>query len=114
LASAIARASGRFPFNGGLRFIQGRSRISQTRFFVQQWIDHTRKAPSGLLSNTEALTLIKRREMKLKGPRSRFRNQRALEQWGGYSGVGRLVYRWPNVKVLLNDLYQGMSLEEKC
>jgi hypothetical protein len=52
--------------------------------------------------------------MKLKGPRSRFRNQRALEQWGGYSGVGRLVYRWPNVKVLLNDLYQGMSLEEKC
>ena len=86
----------------------------QTRSFVQQWVDLTRKSPSGLLSNAEALSLVKRREMKLKGTRSRFRNQRALEQWGGYSGVGRLLYRWSNVKVLLNDLYQGMSQEEKC
>jgi hypothetical protein len=87
---------------------------AQTRSFVQHWIDHARKSPSGLLSNTEALTLIKRREMKLKGTRSRFKNQRALEQWGGYSGVGRLVYRWPNVKVLLNDLYHGVNREETC
>jgi hypothetical protein len=86
----------------------------QTRSFIQQWIDYTRKAPKDLLSNTEALNLIKRREMKLKGMRSRFRNQRVLEQWGGYSGVGRLIYRWPNVKVLLNDLYQGMNQEVKC
>jgi hypothetical protein len=92
----------------------GHTITPQTRSFVQQWIDHTRKSPSDLLSNAEALTLIKRREMKLKGTRSRFRNQRALEQWGGYSGVGRLVYRWPNVKVLLNDLYQGMNREEQC
>lgn len=92
----------------------GHTITPQTRFFVQQWIDHTRKAPRELLSNVDALNLIKRREMKLKGARSRFRNQRALEQWGGYSGVGRLVYRWPNVKVLLNDLYQGLSREEGC
>ena len=89
----------------------GHTVTSQTRSFVQQWIDHTRKSPKYLLSNSEALNLIKRREMKLKGTRSRFRNQRALEQWGGYSGVGRLVYRWPNVKVLLNDFYQGMNRE---
>jgi len=87
---------------------------SKTRCFVQQWIDHTRKSPSLLLSNAEALILIKRREMNRKGMRSRFRNQRALEQWGGYSGVGRLVYRWPNVKVILNDLYHGMNRVEKC
>lgn len=86
----------------------------QTRSFVQQWIDHTRKTPKTLLSSVEALNLIKRREMKLKGARSRFRNQRALEQWGGYSGVGRLVYRWPNVKVLLNDLHQGLNREAGC
>ena len=92
----------------------GHSVTPQTRSFVQQWIDHTRKSPKDLLSNAEALNLIKRREMKLKGTRSRFRNQRALEQWGGYSGVGRLVYRWPNVKVLLNDLYQGMNREQVC
>lgn len=92
----------------------GHTITPQTRSFVHQWIDHTRKSPSGLLSDAEALNLIKRREMKLKGTRSRFRNQRALEQWGGYSGVGRLVYRWPNAKLLLNDLYQGMNREEEC
>ena len=92
----------------------GHTITPQTRTFIQQWIELTRKSPKDLLSSTEAMNLIKRREMKLKGTRSRFRNQRALEQWGGYSGVGKLVYRWPNVKVLLNDLYQGMQREEKC
>lgn len=86
----------------------------QTRSFVQHWIEHTRKSPNKILSNTDALNLIKRREMKLKGTRSRFKNQRALEQWGGYSGVGKLVYRWPNVQVLLNDLYQGINREGTC
>lgn len=93
---------------------QGHTITHQTRSFVQQWIDHTRKSPKDLLSNVGALNLIKGREMKLKGARSRFRNQRALEQWGGYSSVGRLVYRWPNVRLLLNDLYQGMNREEEC
>jgi hypothetical protein len=92
----------------------GHAITTQTRSFVEQWIDHTRKSPKTLLSNADALNLIKRREMKLKGTHSRFRNQRVLEQWRGYSGTGRLVYRWPNVKVLLNDLYQGMNREEEC
>lgn len=92
----------------------GHTITPQTRSFIQQWIEHTRKLPKDLLANTEALNVVKSREMKLKGTRSRFRNQRALEQWGGYSGVGKLVYRWPDVNVLLNDLYQGMNREEKC
>jgi hypothetical protein len=92
----------------------GHTISSQTRSFVQYWIEYTRKSPNKIPSNTEALNLIKRREMKLKGTRSRFKNQRALEQWGGYSGVGKLVYRWPNVKVLLNDLYQGINREGTC
>ena len=86
----------------------------RTKTFIEQWINQTRVSAKNLLSNTTAMSLVKKREMTLKGPRSRFRNRRALEQWGGYSGVGRLVYRWPNVKVFLNDLYQGMTQEEKC
>ncbi len=86
----------------------------QTISFVQQWIDHARKSPKDLLSHTEALNLVKRREMKLKGTRSRFRNQRALEQWGGKSGIEPMRYRWRNVKILMNDLYQGMNREAKC
>ena len=89
----------------------GHTVTPKTMSFVEQWIDHTRKSPQDLLSNTEALNLIEAREKDNKGPHSRFRNQRALEQWGGYSGVSRLVYRWPNVQVLLDDLYQGMNRE---
>lgn len=92
----------------------GHTITPQTRSFIQQWIELSRKSPKNLLSNIEAMNLIKRREMRLKGSRSRFKNKRALEQWGGYSGVGKLVYRWPNVKVLLNDLYQGINREEAC
>ena len=62
-----------------LTIAHGHSVTPQTRSFVQQWIDRTRKSPKDVLSNTEALNLIKRREMKLKGTRSRFRNHRALE-----------------------------------
>jgi len=87
----------------------GHTITRQTQSFVEEWIRYTRKSPNDLLSNKDALTLIKRREMKLKGTRSRFRNQRALEQWGGKSGIEPMRYRWPKVKVLLNDLYQGMN-----
>ena len=92
----------------------GHTITTQTRDFIQWWIDHTCQSPDDLLANAEALKLIKSREMQLKGTRSRFRNPRVLEQWGGRSGVGKLVYRWPNVKVLLDDLHQGMNREEQC
>lgn len=88
---------------------QGHTITPQTKTFVQLWIDHARRTPRKILSSTEALNLIKQREMKLKRTHSRFKNQRALEQWGGYSGTRKLAYRWPNVKGILNDLYQGMS-----
>lgn len=87
----------------------GHTITRQTRLFIGRWVEYVRTSPKQLLSNPEALELIKRREMKLKGPRSRFRNRRALEQWGGSSGLGRLVFRWPNVTMLLKDLYQGLN-----
>ncbi len=86
----------------------------QTRPFVRQWIVHIRSTPEKLIYNVDARRLIKRREMKLKGARSRFRNNRALDQWSGHSGDRRLVYRWPTVKKLLNDLHQGMKRSVGC
>jgi len=93
---------------------RGHTISNPTREFVQQWIKYVCKSPKYLPSNADALDLIQRREMKLKGSRSRFRNQRALEQWRGNSGLWRLVYRWPNVKRFLNDLYEGLRLRGKC
>lgn len=78
-----------------------------TRRFVERWIELVREDPLNLLDHQEVRNLIRRREETLKGARSRFRNRRALEQWGGASGLGRLVYRWPTARIFLRDLYDG-------
>ena len=81
----------------------------RTRDFVESWIELVQKSPRELLENKRARELVRAREISLKGPRSRFKNRRALDQWSGDSGTSRLVYRWHNVKVLLKDLHQGMA-----
>ena len=81
----------------------------RTRDFVESWIELVQRSPRELLENKRARELVRAREISLKGPRSRFKNRRALEQWSGDSGTRRLVYRWHNVKVLLKDLHQGMT-----
>ena len=81
----------------------------RTRHFVESWIELVQRSPEELLENKRAKELVRDREISLKGPRSRFKNRRALEQWRGDSGTRRLVYRWHNVKVLLKDLHQGMT-----
>ena len=93
---------------------QGHTITYQTRVFIEQWVQYVRQSSDKLLENTHAMELLKRREMKLKGRRSRFVNQRALEQWGGRSGVNRLIYRWPQVSVLLNDLHKGLNGSLSC
>ncbi|EOI6372879.1 MULTISPECIES: DUF6361 family protein [Enterobacterales] len=84
----------------------------KTRRFVEQWIALIRQSSGTLLTSKEACALIRAREIALKGPRSRFKNRRALEQWSGYAGTLRLVYRWNNVQIVLNDLAQGLRREE--
>lgn len=87
----------------------------QTQTFVEAWIKLAGTSPRSLLSSTEAHRLIEERERRNKPPaQRRFTNPKALEQWGGASGVGRLVYRWPNVQVLLNDLYAGLGRSPSC
>ena len=66
----------------------------------------------GIADDPNARALVKHRERELKKGRSRFTNQRALEQWSGASGSTRMVYRWPFVQTLLNDLYVGLEREE--
>lgn len=84
----------------------------KARRFVEQWIALIRQSPATLLTSKEACALIRTREMSLKGPRSRFKNRRALELWSGNSGTLRLVYRWHNVQIILKDLVHGLRREE--
>lgn len=91
----------------------GHTITPQTRRFVEQWVNHICRSPD-VLQNKDARALIENRERKLKGPRSRFASSRAREQWRGYSGTGRLAFRWHTVRGLLNDLHQGMNREDVC
>ena len=90
----------------------GYSISPKTRRFVEQWIALIRQSPATFHTSKEASSLICAREMALKGPRSRFKNRRALEQWSGHAGTLRLVYRWHNVQIFLNDLAHGLRREE--
>ena len=72
--------------------------------WVQLWLDHG----AYLTKQDDARRLIRNREMRLKGPRSRFLNRRALEQWGGAAGLTPMSFRWSNVKTFLFDLAEGL------
>lgn len=82
---------------------------SPTLEFCQRWLDLTRSTGGRLLDRSDARGLVKSRELRLKGPRSRFTNQRALDQWSGYAGLFRMSYRWPTVRQFLADLHDGLN-----
>ena len=84
--------------------------ISQTtRSFVERWCTFVVDDVGFLLRNSVAGVLVKHREIKKKGSHSKFVNRKALDQWGGASGIDRLSYRWSNVQALLSDLYKGLE-----
>jgi hypothetical protein len=82
----------------------GYSITAPTRRFLEAWVDRMRATDAGVGDDAEGRRLVQEREQRLKGPRSRFKNRGALTQWGGSSGVGRLVYRWPTARRFLDDL----------
>lgn len=87
----------------------GHTITAATRRFIERWVAMVVRDPDGILADPSARDLVRRREMSLKGTRSRFKNRRALDQWGGSSGVGRLVYRWPTATTFLRDLHAGLQ-----
>lgn len=92
----------------------GHSVSYKTRLFIEQWLGHIQHSPETLLSDENALALIRQREIELKGARSRFKNQLALDMWQGYAGTGKLAYRWNTVRTFLNDLALGFKGKEVC
>ena len=86
-----------------------------TRAFVSEWMALVK---AGVLDvqehgapadDSEAATLVRRREKALKGVRSRFRNEKMLAEWGGGSGMGRMDYRWSVVRGFLRELGEGLG-----
>ena len=77
--------------------------------FVEGWIDLTIDLHGNLTDSGKAQRLVRSRERRKKGRRSRFINRRAREQWGGHSSVFRLGFRWADTQVLLKDLFDGLE-----
>lgn len=90
---------------------QGGHTISpQAEDFVRSWVAMVREDPAGIPDRNDARSLIRHREMLLKGARSLFRNRRALEErYNGGLGMGQMGFRWTDVQVLLNDLHDGLG-----
>jgi hypothetical protein len=86
--------------------------ISPNTFdFCKRWVDLLLECRDSIMEDKRARELIRAREMRLKGGRSRFSNQRALDQWSGNAGLFRMNYRWPTVTRFVRDLQEGLAGE---
>ncbi len=72
--------------------------------FVSDWLRLVLADTANLADNKEARTLVRVRELALKGPRARLANPVALSQWSGSAGLIRLDFRWRIVRGYLRDL----------
>ena len=81
----------------------------QTLAFCGKWLGMVCSQGDSLFDDPAARGLIRAREIRLKGGRSRFTNPRALDQWRGAAGLFRLNYRWPTVTQFTSDLQHGLG-----
>ncbi|MFU8877520.1 MAG: DUF6361 family protein, partial [Wenzhouxiangellaceae bacterium] len=83
---------------------------SPQRRFVEAWTrELSEHGPEAVADSTTLRDLIAARERQLKGQRARVGNPGRLLDWGGRTGVGRMSFRWPNVRQLLVDLHWGLG-----
>jgi hypothetical protein len=84
---------------------------AHTRDFVESWLAFVLDARTAraLRDNTRARVLLEQREWYLKKGLARFRNKRALELWGGSSGLRPLDFRWSNALVIGRDIATALG-----
>jgi hypothetical protein len=94
---------------GPLAFAHEQVVSPQTLTFCERWLGMICSQGNSLFDDPAARGLIRTREIRLKGGRSRFTNPRALDQWRGAAGLYRLNYRWPTVTQFTSDLQHGLA-----
>ena len=78
------------------------------RQFINGWLEAV-AAGVDIAASDELRRVIRERERRLKKGLARLSNDRALETWGGASGVARLDYRWTEGKAAVNDIVAGLG-----
>ncbi len=101
--------AGAWDLNGlwALVAAQGRPAAAPTRLFVSEWVDLARGSGGRVTDDGEARELIRNRERVQKRGQARLINEKLMRQWGGASGSGRLNFRWPVVRRILNEIVDG-------
>lgn len=79
-----------------------------TRTFVERWFEAVRQNDGAVDASPRACELVRRREVRVKGQRSRIANPHRVG-WNGASGSGRLDYRWGTVQQMVLDVAEGRS-----
>jgi hypothetical protein len=74
--------------------------------FVNKWID---LVEAGEHSGERAEQLVRDRELRLKGRRSRLVYPDARAGWSGYAGLVRLDYRWRVARRFMGDVLVGLN-----
>lgn len=90
---------------------QGTRLIAPQQRFVETWSNRMAEiGPANIADDQFLRTLIATRERQLKGDqRARVVNRGRLLDWSGRVGVGRMQFRWPQVRQLLIDLHEGLK-----
>lgn len=68
-----------------------------SRRFIEAWRDTVLETRRQVRKDPSARALVRDRETRLKGAKSRFRNDGALMRWSGASGTAPLNFRWKPV-----------------
>lgn len=95
-------------------FVRERNpRVSlSTQHFFNIWFDLVANGNThGLADNAVIREVVADRERFVKKPtQSRLANAKMLAAWRGAVGA-RVVYRWPQVRQLVDDVHQGLGIE---
>lgn len=77
--------------------------------FVEQVVTRAARDPEAFVEDPVGHTLVRDREIRLKGSRARLGQRSALETWNQDPFGGPLVYRWPIARSYLADLGAALS-----
>ena len=79
-----------------------------TKDFINRWADLAFERLDAVADDPDVRLLVRNRERHLKRGLARVGNARQLERWNGESGVGRLGFRWGGIKLMLDDIIDGV------
>lgn len=84
--------------------------MRRAQTFSRLWFDHaSHMLDADDWRGTAPAMAIQMQERHVKRSLARLHNPKRLHAWDGASRPGRLLFRWPQVRVLLRDIHEGLD-----